>query len=67
MKINLNEYSGSFSIDMAAETVADSALLARLKTNSTQKTKIYAQAFSDGTFTGTVIIKKVRRIRNEIE
>jgi len=68
MKIELHEYSGCFSFDMVAETVADASLLARLKMNGKKEVRgIYASAYDDGTFTGTINIGKARQSRGYLK
>lgn len=67
MKIDLVEHGGCFSFNMTPETLADAALLMRLKMNTTNKVRAsYACAHADGTIDGALVLAKTRRTRNEI-
>lgn len=68
MIFELVEHVGCFSMDMRAETVAEAAQLARLKMNGTKEMRgIYAYADKDGTFSGSVVIGKSKKVTSELK
>lgn len=62
MKITIREHARCFAIDYEAETVADAALIARMNANGTKEVRsIYAFANESGTFTGSLVIGKMKQ------
>jgi len=63
----MTEHDGCFSFEMAAETMADAALLTRYATNVTDNVRnAGAYANKDGTFNGHCVLAKRRKASSDI-
>ena len=62
MKINLNEYGGSFDLEIEAETKEDAAALVRLGMNHLQELRTcMTYVYSTGAIVASVVIGKSKK------
>jgi hypothetical protein len=68
MQIKLIEHGNCFSFDLEPESIADAALIIRLKMNAKKEVRgVYASAHRDGHVSGALVIGKVRNERSGVK
>jgi hypothetical protein len=62
MQAKLSEFQGCFAIELIPETIEDASFLTRMSVNSTGELRTCsAYAYSDGTFSASIVIRKRKR------
>jgi hypothetical protein len=63
MKVQIEEYGAVFSFNFEPESIADAAMLVRLKLNGTKELKgIWVTAHEKGTIEGSISIGKRKQV-----